>query len=452
VIPPIDAPFGAPILHASLFKCWLPLVLTPLVLVGYEQRGSLSVRLARAYAALLVLCIVAFGALDLARAWRNVADPPEWDLRAFWVMARVSAERADFYDPREMHRVAESHERADPPLRPSPEFTREILDVGSLYPPPTMLWMAPFGHLDLRTAAALWYVVLGAALGAAIVALRRAFFPDGGRLELAVVATLVLMLRATYSMVAFGQTSVLLLLALALFWRRRDQASGGLWLAAGFLVKPIFAFFLLYPALRRNWRAVALCMAALAAATALSAAVFGPRTLVTYVVDNPASRVPPWLYTTTVNQSLVAWVVRLTAHDFTRGSPLAYPPFVAGAAAIVALTAWLAWRVGRERGALALSMLVPAALLVYPQSLDHYGMLLLVPMLHVWTRRRDMRLDRTFVIVLLSTMYALVRYDAGSIMALATALMWLVLVVVGVRLAGRKAAASSPATPAFARP
>ena len=98
--------FGLSQLHVPLLKWWLPLVLTPLVLWGYERRHALAPRWRAAYAVLLALCVGGFGALDAARAWRNVVDPPEWDVQAFWLLARVGAAGENFYDPTAVHRGA----------------------------------------------------------------------------------------------------------------------------------------------------------------------------------------------------------------------------------------------------------------------------------------------------------------------------------------------------------
>jgi hypothetical protein len=432
--------FGLPFLHVALLKEWLPFVLTPLVLVGYDRRASLTPRLRRAYVALLVLVVLAFGGLDAARAWRNVVDPPEFDVQAFYVAMRVGASGGNFYDPRVVHRVAEPLFRATPPISSRPLFIREVLDAGYVYPPPTMLWMAPFGRLNLVPAAAAWYALLGAALVAYIALLRRVFFPGGGRLELGLVAALTLLLRATYTTFAFAQTSVLVALALALTWRDRERPLAGLWVALGILVKPIFAFFLGVLVLRRNWRAVGVASLVLVALTLLSLGVYG-REVMTSFVARPVQRIPPWLFVGSENQSLLAALLRVTDVDPASGSPLTYPPFVVAAAITFAITCWFVWRLAPAWGALALATAVPAALLIYPQTLEHYAMLNLVPMLYLWTERDRLGLGGAFVVASFTLFYALTRYDAGSITVVAHLLEWLLFVGLGVRVLSARATA-----------
>jgi hypothetical protein len=425
--------FGLPFLHVPLLKEWMPFVLTPIVLVGYDHRAALSARLRRAYVAFLLLVVTAFGGLDAVRTWHNVVEPPEWDLQAFWIINRVAVMGENFYDARVVHRIAAPLQRADPPLSATAEFSVEVLDAGFKYPPQAMLWMAPFGWPDLRAATIWWYALLTAALLGSVIMLRRVFFPAGGRLELGVVAALVLLLRSTYTTFAFGQTGVLLLLILALLWRDRDRPMAGVWLAAGVLVKPLFAFFVAYPVLRRNWRAAGAFALTLLALTLLTLGVFGREVFVSYFTTDPTQRAPDWLYTEAENQSLLSTLLRLAHYDFARGSPLTYPPFVVAAAVIVGVTLWLLRRKGREAGALGLAAAVPAALLVYPHSLDHYAVLLLVPMLYLWTHREALRLGETFVVTVITVTYALVRYDIGSIVVVANALQWLLFVALGVR-------------------
>lgn len=432
--------WGLPALHAPALKWWLPLVLTPVLLVGFQYRRALPALARRAYVALLAGTIVAFGALIALRARSNVISPPEWDVQAFWLYGRVAATGQNFYLPSVFHEVARPLQSGDVPLTSSDVFRREALDVGFPYPPPTILLVAPLGRLDLRTAALAWYVVHALALVAAIVLLWRTFFEREDLLALALTAALTLTLRSTYSTVAFGQTNFLVLLLLVLFWRTRDRPAGGAFAALGMAVKPVMAILLAYTVLRRGWRSLSVTAGALAALSLVVLAAFGPEPFVTYFSGaNPVGRVPGWLYTEETNQSLAATFVRVTGYDFRRGTPLVQPAFVATVAAVLGTTLWLAARLVRERGALALALLVPAALLVYPQSLENYTVLLLVPMLFVFTRREELGIGPWFAVAFVTAEYALIRAREGHVAVLANALHWLLLVGIGLRVASQQA-------------
>jgi hypothetical protein len=214
------------------------------------------------------------------------------------------------------------------------------------------------------------------------------------------------------------------------------------------VVKPIFGFFMLYPLLRRHWRAVAVVAGALAALTAFTAALFGAEVFVRYLTGNPILATPPApqppdvLYRGGENQSLIAALSRLGHLDTSRGWPLLHPAFVVTAAIITGVTAWLTARLPDDRSALAAAAAVPAALLLYPASLEHYTLLLLPTMLYVWTRRAELGLSMPLVVAVISVQFALIRYDRGSMAMMASLLQWVLLTYVSLRMLSPRAARS----------
>ncbi|MGH7627352.1 MAG: glycosyltransferase family 87 protein, partial [Gemmatimonadaceae bacterium] len=329
---------GTSWLRGPLLAELMPLVLTPVLLVGFRHRNSPLPMIRRAYAVVLGLVILAFGVLCVSRARRNVVDPPRWDVQSFWLFGHVAVAGYDFYLPESVHTVADSLRAAGEPVSDADDFTREVVDVGFPYPPPTMLMLAPLGTLGMHAAALLWYVIIVASVAAAIGLLWYLLFEPHGLWELAFTAAMVLTLRATYSTFAFGQTNFLLLLLLLLFWRNRERISGGVYLALAIVVKPIGAFFLAWTVLDRRWRSVLttfLVLAGLAAATAL---MFGPHVFRSFITNNSTGRLPHSVYSSQVNQSLLATWVRATHYDFSHGSPLAQPAFLVTAFAIAGLT------------------------------------------------------------------------------------------------------------------
>ncbi len=427
-------PWGVPLLHTPLLKWWLPLVLVPALLLGFHLRARLSPAARRAYAALMGGTIVAFGALVALRARSNVRTPPEWDVQAFWLYGKVAAAGRNFYLTSAFHDVYAGLAARDPLVTRTEVFSREVLDVGFAYPPPTMLLMAPLGWMELRPAAAAWYALHAVALVVAVVLLWRTFLREERALGLAFAASLVLTFRATYTTFAFGQTSLLMLVCLLAMWPARGRPAGGVYAALGVLVKPVLAFAPAWLLLRRRWAALAASAAAGAALLAASAAAFGLDTVRSYAFEMPALRVPEWLYTVPENQSLVATFVRLADYDFARGTPLAHPLVVGASAAILVLTAWLAARLPDRFDDVALALLVPAALLVYPQSLEHYTVLLLPPLLLLLRRAEDLGLSPGAALALIAVEFALVRYREGAVAVLASGVLWLVLVAASARL------------------
>jgi hypothetical protein len=427
------AAVGAGWLRGSVLSELFPLLLTPVLLAGMWYRNALSPMMRRGYAVLLGVVIVAFGALCLARARRNVIDPPRWDVQAFWLFGKVAVVGDDFYRPESFHAVADSLRAAGEPVSTAGDFNRELLDVGFPYPPMTMLLFAPLGLLGLHAAALLWYLVIIASTAAVIGVLWHRLFEPPGMWELAFTTAMVLTLRATYSTYAFGQTGFLLLLCLLLFWRDRNRISGGAYLALAIVVKPIAAFFLGWTVLDRRWRSVLATVLVLAGLAAVTALAFGTEVFTSFITSNSVSRMPHSYYSSNINQSLLATWVRATHYDFSLGSPLRQPAFIAMILAIAGVTFGMEMKLGRSRSALGLALGVPAALLVYPQTLEHYSVLLLLPLLFIWTRLRELDVSPVVAVTFLTLEYALVRYQGGRLDFFAVLLCWVTLLVISIR-------------------
>ncbi|MGH7627338.1 MAG: hypothetical protein ACREOJ_18725, partial [Gemmatimonadaceae bacterium] len=117
--------------------------------------------------------------------------------------------------------------------------------------------------------------------------------------------------------------------------------------------------------------------------------------------------------------------------------PLAQPAFLVMAFAIAGLTFSMVMRLGRSRSALGLALGVPAALLVYPQTLEHYSVLLLLPILFIWTRHEELGVAQALTVVFITLEFALVRYHGGSLDFFAVLLCWVALLVISIRVMRR---------------
>lgn len=421
--------WGPAILHREWLKEWLPLLLVPAALIGAARARELTRWRYSAYVALLIAICAGLGGICLLRVLNNVADPPDWDVKAFWLFGRVAAGGGGFYDPQALRAIATLSQ-----LHPEdPLFTEVVLNAGFHYPPPTILLLAPFGLMNLRLATAAWYLVHGSAFLAAVVLLWRTFAREQGAVGLALVGALVFALRPTYTTFAFGQTNFIILLLLVMSCRSR-AAGRGLWLAASMAVKPLGVVLVAPLALRREWRSLVAAVITLAVLVIITAAFFGIQPFVAYLRDNPVSRMPRFIFTLDENQSLLAEVLRVGHYDLAVTPFWKVSEFLALAAVISALAGWLLVKLPRDEWQLALALAVTVALLLYPLSWEHYGVLLILPILMLWTRREELELSTPFVIALLTATYALVRYHQGSVALWGTLLMYGALLSMGARL------------------
>jgi hypothetical protein len=415
------------------------LVVAPLVALGYQYRSVLPPVVRFLYGCFLTVIVAVLLQYAVQQALISVAHPREWDMTAFWLYGSIAAQGENYYDPVAYHREADT-------LDLDPEFVREVTNVGFPYPPPSILLYAPLGLLDLPGAARSWYLLNTLALLAACLALWRLLFPGSGMLGLGVVAALVLGFASSQATIALAQTNFLVLLFVVLFAAARQRAVGGLFLAAGVLVKPVVAIIALYPAIRRQWKTLVVAATAYLVLWAGTIALFGWPAIRSYSTDGPLKRLPAALYTAGNNQALLRFILR-----WRNGGELPLSPpegalwadgyFIAASLTLLAATLVLVWRLGvsphSQAGELGLALLVPVALLLYPQSLTHYTVLLILPVLFLWSQARALGLSPLFAIGIMSFVYWILLLRSGELSVLATGLVWLALGFAGALIVWR---------------
>jgi hypothetical protein len=301
--------------------------------------------------------------------------------------------------------------------------------------------VAPLGYLTLQNAAIVWQAVSAGAILATVFLLWRLFLPDSGALGLAAAAALTLGHQATLWNIELTQSSLLVLLCVTLFWTARDHLAGGLLLALGTAVKPIVALLGPYLVLRGKWKMVASAIGGYLVLALLAIALFGWPAFTSFFSSSPLRRIPGWMYTGHNSQSVLAVALRASGvgpTDRALEAPWRNPMFLSLGGAILACTLLLIAALVRWAGSLgselALAICVCAALLLYPNTLNHYTVLLLPPLMFLWTRAADLRLSPLTAIGVISATYWLVLFKGGDMSVLAIALTWCTLAVSGARL------------------
>jgi len=395
--------------------------------------------------ALGMAVVFAARALDVAR--RNVLAPEEWDFQAFWLWGRAAARGLNPYLP-------ESIRQVDAGLQHTASFTATVVDVGFPYPPITMLLLRPFGGFDLPVACALWYMVQGAALAGAVWMIWRHVLGSRRWPDLVLTGGLLACLRPMQTTVHLAQTNFLILLALALYWRDRERARGGVWLALALAVKPWVAVMLLHPLVRRRSNVLGAAVATTAALFVAAAAAFGPAMVSSYVHMAMVGSMPVKYFSAEVNQSLLATILRLfIAPDAGTPDPrtLLGPQilFVVIAAALTLVTAVLVHRLGETHDDLGLLLVLVLALIVYPGTLYHYGVMLIVPLVFIWAMRERLGVSAAAAGGLVTGYFVLTGGSHARFVFAGIALVWCALAAIAWRtsrvLSGSRVAASAPA-------
>ena len=320
--------------------------------------------------------------LMLSQAASNLDEPPVWDFLAFYLYGKVAFAGGSAYDPDVFRSVFSTLEVAIPPGH---VFFREVLEVGFPYPPPTLFLFLPLGHFSFDGAHYVWLAFLSATFLFAAVMTSRIL--SAGRTvgwNIAICLCLLAVWPPSRLNLAVEQTNWLLLGLLAGISVWRTGVLSGVAAAVALITKPLMIVTMAFLLLRRMWMSLAAGMLFVGLALVAVVASFGLDSVLDYVLDGPTNRIPEWLYAQPMNQSLLGVLLRHyapAASDIS--SPVLFEPFLFWGFLVgtVTLISVLWPRVPARQ--LQLGTLVVAMLLLYPATLKHYSVLLLLPLLQL---------------------------------------------------------------------
>jgi hypothetical protein len=380
---------------------WLPFVPAILVLAHAASKKK-SDRVRQFTLSVLLATSTAWVALSAMTAWRNSVAPREFDFQLYWIYGSTIYDGHSPYDVNALKRAAE-------PLNPGADMMAELL---FLQTPPSALLYGPLGAFDIRTACVLWYAFQAVVIGCVIRLLSRTFFPDDGIRGTLLCTTLLLSMLPARDTIWLAQTNFLILLMLLLFWRSSRQMKGGVALGVGILIKPILALYPIYLFLTRQWKAFSGVVAAGAGLSVITIAVFGPGMYFGYFFDNPiAHQMPVTLYSEGINQSLLATILRVAGAEIDSGHAAVTPAFVTLAIVLSIVSGWLVRRTLHNDDKLSLAIVLTLSLLLFPKTLSHYSVLLIVPLLFLWSRRETVPGGATATASLITAVFALCAAD-----------------------------------------
>ncbi|HTP27618.1 MAG TPA: glycosyltransferase family 87 protein [Anaeromyxobacteraceae bacterium] len=405
----------------------LPVTLVPLLLVGMHRAETWTGRSRRAATVAAAIVLALLGLREIHTVLPNIERPAEWDFMCFWLWGKLGARGLSFYDPRaSMALAGQLANRFDF----SRAFVREVLQVGFWYPPPAMLLFAPLGFFSASTAAALWYLLQqGALLGAALL-LWRQFARGTGRLGFLLVLALMLCMPASSMTLALAQTNFLVLLLALLLWKDAPSSRGGVWAALSVLTKPYLIIWFAYLALSRRMKALVAGIATGTALCALTALCFGGSVFVAYLARNPTRRLPPEVFSESVNQSLAATLLRLSGRGIDGLASWQLALFAALLIGLAGATGYLVYRLRECEPALGFGLTITTGLIAFPSTLAHYGVLLFFPLFLLWSRRREWRLRMALLVPFVTAIVTL----TGSHAFWSNVAVWCALVAIAARV------------------
>jgi hypothetical protein len=407
------------ILWNFIWGWWLVVILIPPLLLGYHFREQMSQVLRTALVGLLVTVCVVFGIHNVRLMTANVQSPLEWDFKCFWLYSHVATQGYNLYEVEHYPAVVESLD-----LTYDQEFEDQVIKAGFPFPPPMIFLFIPLTLFPTINAAYVaWYVFISLMFAIGIYLVWRNFLKNDGWIGLALVAALAFIAYPVVLTVLLGQTLFIMLVLVMLFWQSRERWDGGVW---RIIVKQVLAGLALYALLRRKVRPLVGALITFVGLMALTALAYGAPMVIKYFTSNPVTRRPNYVYTELPNQSLLAEILRAIQFDFS-ASPLFQPFFVASALLLLVLTSWLIFQLEDKDDDLAFVLTLPLSLLLYPATLNHYSLLLLIPVVVLWKRREEFFGGVWGLVAYITVLYSLLGFQTGYVAFYANLLSWLVL-------------------------
>ncbi|MEO6705912.1 MAG: glycosyltransferase family 87 protein, partial [Ginsengibacter sp.] len=231
-----------------------------------------------------------------------------WDFNAFYLFGKAGVSGKNFYLPETFQAVFNA---LDLPPLDYRQYIPEVVNVGFIYPPPTILLFAPLGLLSYKTALTCW-IIFNFFFAIGCIYLSYDLFMKKYKLNgFMLVVILFCLFMPVRSTVVYSQTNFILLFLLLLMKKYSDKKISGILLAVAFFIKPYMIIFGLYFLLRKQWKPIIYCIITSLILVGFTILVYGVEPFITYIYDNPIKRYPVELQSDMMHQSLNAVLIRL---------------------------------------------------------------------------------------------------------------------------------------------
>lgn len=378
------------------------------VLLGYSKYTLLKNYQRKLFYTFLIIIFI-WSLFSLIKViYNNYTYPKEWDYLTFFIDGHIAKNGLNFYQT-ESYKIVINN--LDIPLIPSKLFNEAVINVGFNYPPPTMFIFLPLGFFNFNTSHMLWLIINIFFLFADIFLLWKIFFDKDNLIGLLLSSVLFLILPATWNTIYYEQTSFILLFFILLLWKDKKNARSGIWLAIGIFIKPFVALLFLFFLLNRLRKQLYILILNTIVICLLTIIIFSPEIFFSYFTKNPNSNVPNWQFIENINQSLLSTILRLTHYEFGNLSPLTNPIFIIVSCIILTITIVLTYRFGLEKIDWAFNLFLLCAILLYPGTLSHYSVFLIIPIIYLFKYTISSKKGILFSIIFASIIYFLLKSD-----------------------------------------
>jgi Glycosyltransferase family 87 len=379
-------------LREALHQPYFTTILTMLACICFYLLKT-GVNFSKIYIRIFIFFIFfVSSAIFAGTIYNRISHPQVWDFTAFYLYGQVAATGHNFYLPENFQSVFSSLQL---PHLDYTDLIEQSVDVGFLYPPPTILLFAPLGFFPYEVALVLWTIfILLFGIGC-IYLVFEMFFKKYRLYGLMFVATLFFLLAPTRATVFFSQTNFIVLFWLLLMKKYAHKKYAGVFLAMAFLTKPYMIIFAMAFLLIKNWNAIAYFIVTTTVFAGITFFLFGKAPFMTYVFNNPSTHLPHRVFSEDINQSLNAVLIR--THLIKMNAPFAYTLILISVLLLV--VALLILLVKRNRSEYIWGILLLAVLLIYPGTLSYYGVLLLFIVCQFWDDSKEQGIRNPYLIV-----------------------------------------------------
>jgi len=318
------------------------------------------------YISLAAIAIYSF----LSAVIFRIQNPAIWDFTAFYLYGKVAAEGYNFYDIENFKIVFDSLKL---PFTDFGSLREEVVNVGFPYPPPTIFYFLPLGYLSYNTAIIVWtgfniLFVIGC-----IYLIHNMFFKSERNNGLILVIILFLISTQVRSTIFYSQTNFILLFLLLLMKKKENSRWSGLLLALAIFTKPYMIIFSLYFIFMKKWNSLLIFALSVILMLFITISIIGSETFLAYIFNNSANRLPTWVFSENINQSLHAVLLR---HNIISVSKSYI--YMTISMIILGLTTMVILLLRKKNKAgLIWVYLLLVGLLLYPGTLTYYGVILL---------------------------------------------------------------------------
>jgi hypothetical protein len=328
----------------------------------------------------------------------HIQNPKIWDFTAYYLYGKVAVEGYNFYLPESYQIVFNS---AHLPFTNFEGLVEEVVNVGCPYPPPTILYVMPLGFLSYYNALIYWtFFNIIFAFGS-IYLIYSMFFKKDKLNGLFLVVTLFCIFSPVRSTISFSQTNFILLFLLLLIRKYYNSKIAGVFLAIAIFTKPYMLIFGLFFFLTGRWKTIVCFLISSVLIVGSTVLIIGKQIFMSYFLNNPTVRIPKAVFSEPINQSLHA--VLLRANLITMEKPYLY--LIIALLVLSICFVYVLYLLKQKQYDFLWVVFLLVALLIYPATLDHYGVLLLFVIFQFFQHKQPLGLNMYLNIPVIGVFY-----------------------------------------------